>query len=588
MGGEGRKMRLVHELSALAVAIVLGLGLPARAADVIPPSGFEIEDSELFKPTMDPSSFVSVYDSRTVPAGRFSLGLVNSYSFEPLTGRRILNGHEGSVGAVDHLGTMSLLAAVGVAPNVELGIEVPGYVTLFNDVDIGLRHYDGKAADLGDVRLSGKVSLLPESVRDQGFGLAIVPIVGFPTGHRTHFAGTGNWTGGGLVAADATVERFRFGVNFGGFIRDDFGDRGHGDQHEDILRWGVATATEIHPRAHFIAEGYGVTDAGDPFGEEFRTPIEIIGGVRIALGVFDLFVGGGGGVNGGKNAADWRFILGATAPQPELIQPPNFSTSRKTYVVEDYDRNGQVSPGDVIVYTVTIVNTGPSPAHQVMLVDPIPDSTDYVAGDLKLNGQAIPDGDGYKIGPPRVEVPIGELGNQPGSNEATVVFKARIRPDIASLLTIQNVARVSALDTPPVPLAPVDTQVFPAVAEREHVIATPEKLEITDRIHFEFDKAVIRPESYPILDEVASILKEKPAMELMIVGHTDSLGSDDYNLRLSQARASSVRNYLIEKGGISPSRLQSSGRGEFEPIASNDTDEGRALNRRVEFMIVKQ
>jgi len=82
--------------------------------------------------------------------------------------------------------------------------------------------------------------------------------------------------------------------------------------------------------------------------------------------------------------------------------------------------------------------------------------------------------------------------------------------------------------------------------------------------------------------KVVRTLKDYAEMTLMIKGHTDSVGSDEYNLGLSDRRANSVRQYLVNQG-IDPSRLSSKGYGEAEPIAPNNTDEGRAKNRRIEF-----
>jgi outer membrane protein OmpA-like peptidoglycan-associated protein len=115
------------------------------------------------------------------------------------------------------------------------------------------------------------------------------------------------------------------------------------------------------------------------------------------------------------------------------------------------------------------------------------------------------------------------------------------------------------------------------------VVITDKYLKILQKIFFEYNQAVIMPESYPILNEVVGVLKDRPEITLEIQGHTDDKGSDNYNLCLSAARAKSVMVYLMEHG-IDQSRLTSAGYGETCPIASNKTKEGRAENRRVEFM----
>jgi len=106
-------------------------------------------------------------------------------------------------------------------------------------------------------------------------------------------------------------------------------------------------------------------------------------------------------------------------------------------------------------------------------------------------------------------------------------------------------------------------------------------------VYFEFGKATLRTESYPALMEAAQIMKDNPDIQVEIQGHTDSLGSAALNLRLSDKRAYSVMNWLVQYGGIDPKRLTAKGYGKTQPIASNETEEGRQLNRRVDFVILK-
>ncbi|MFW5875794.1 MAG: OmpA family protein [Myxococcota bacterium] len=127
---------------------------------------------------------------------------------------------------------------------------------------------------------------------------------------------------------------------------------------------------------------------------------------------------------------------------------------------------------------------------------------------------------------------------------------------------------------------PEDENGCPRVYEDVEVTTT--HIRIRQKIHFEFNKAKIRPVSYGILDTVAEVLEDYPEVRVEVQGHTDSRGSDKYNQGLSEERAGSVRKYLIDKG-IDPSRMVSRGYGESQPIESNRTAAGRAANRRVEF-----
>jgi outer membrane protein OmpA-like peptidoglycan-associated protein len=101
---------------------------------------------------------------------------------------------------------------------------------------------------------------------------------------------------------------------------------------------------------------------------------------------------------------------------------------------------------------------------------------------------------------------------------------------------------------------------------------------------FDFDSSVLRGESARNLDNLAANLSSFGDSRLLLVGHTDSQGSDDYNLDLSRQRSASVASYL-ESQGVSAARVETAGRGETEPIASNDTDAGRQQNRRVEIAV---
>jgi outer membrane protein OmpA-like peptidoglycan-associated protein len=102
-------------------------------------------------------------------------------------------------------------------------------------------------------------------------------------------------------------------------------------------------------------------------------------------------------------------------------------------------------------------------------------------------------------------------------------------------------------------------------------------------VNFDFDKATLQPQGKPILDEAARILKENPSINVQVQGYTDGIGSVEYNLKLSDRRAATVKNYLVSQG-VSASRLTTKGFGKSNPVATNDTADGRAQNRRVELV----
>ena len=106
-----------------------------------------------------------------------------------------------------------------------------------------------------------------------------------------------------------------------------------------------------------------------------------------------------------------------------------------------------------------------------------------------------------------------------------------------------------------------------------------------DNVHFDLGKATLRPDSFAELEELVSYLKNKDQIKVEIAGHTDNVGQDADNLKLSQQRADVIRNYLLKKG-IHPGRVIAKGYGANEPAADNDTDKGRQLNRRTEVRIL--
>ncbi len=116
------------------------------------------------------------------------------------------------------------------------------------------------------------------------------------------------------------------------------------------------------------------------------------------------------------------------------------------------------------------------------------------------------------------------------------------------------------------------------------VVVTEQKIELKQTVFFDTNKATIKSVSFALLDDVALAMKDNPKISVEIQGHTDSQGNDNFNLKLSQQRAESVRTYLIKRG-VGSDRMVAKGYGENVMIADNRTAEGRAQNRRVEFVI---
>jgi outer membrane protein OmpA-like peptidoglycan-associated protein len=130
--------------------------------------------------------------------------------------------------------------------------------------------------------------------------------------------------------------------------------------------------------------------------------------------------------------------------------------------------------------------------------------------------------------------------------------------------------------------APAPAYVAPVVAPQP---AAPQKL-VLEGVNFDFDKATLRQEDVSDLDKNVEALKAWGDVNIEVAGHTDSMGSDAYNMKLSQRRAEAVRNFLISRG-VAADRLTAKGYGESQPVADNATEEGRFKNRRVELFPLK-
>ena len=124
---------------------------------------------------------------------------------------------------------------------------------------------------------------------------------------------------------------------------------------------------------------------------------------------------------------------------------------------------------------------------------------------------------------------------------------------------------------------------------QKDLLLVPIEVEATvvlNNVFFDFDRATLKPDSYPELNRVAELMEERSGLRIEVAGHTDNIGPDAYNVGLSERRARSVVNYLIGKG-IDTSRFEIKYFGNTQPVADNSSREGRRKNRRVEFKILE-
>jgi OOP family OmpA-OmpF porin len=134
----------------------------------------------------------------------------------------------------------------------------------------------------------------------------------------------------------------------------------------------------------------------------------------------------------------------------------------------------------------------------------------------------------------------------------------------------------------PVPPPP---PVKPAVKPKPKPAPVAAKITLAADVLFDFDKSALKPEGKSKLDDLAVKVRDINLEVVIAIGHTDSIGSDAYNQKLSVRRAESVKAYLVSKG-VEPNRIYTEGKGEKQPVASNKTKDGRQKNRRVEIEVI--
>jgi OmpA-OmpF porin, OOP family len=235
-----------------------------------------------------------------------------------------------------------------------------------------------------------------------------------------------------------------------------------------------------------------------------------------------------------------------------------------------YSRGVSETNTDIFRIKLPIVR---SPEPFVTVKGKIVDKTTGKPLGAKIVYERLPDGKGLGIsqsnpetGDYEIRLPAGELYGLRAESAGSLSENQNL--DLRDIKYDQTIERDFNLD--PIGVARVE--------ENASILL--------NNLFFDLEKATLRPESFPELNRIVTLMNEKPAMQIEISGHTDTSGSEEYNLNLSKQRANSVATYLVEKG-IDKSRLTVEFFGESKPMVSNDTREGRKKNRRVEFKILK-
>lgn len=232
-----------------------------------------------------------------------------------------------------------------------------------------------------------------------------------------------------------------------------------------------------------------------------------------------------------------------------------------------------VSDSNTDIFRVKLpIQRGPEPS--VIVRGRIIDATNGKAMGAKIVYERLPDG--KELGIAQADPATGEYELRlPGGQLYGIRAEAADRISENQNLDLRDVTKDAVIPDKDFTLDPIQVS---TVTENVTLVL--------NNIFFDFDQATLKPESFPELNRIAGLMKEKSTMEIEITGHADATGPEAYNLKLSEKRARAVVNYLA-KQGVGEARLSVAFLGESKPIAPNTTADGRRKNRRVEFKIIK-
>jgi OOP family OmpA-OmpF porin len=513
--------------SPMARWLLFGGVLMSAPASAEPIPAFDLERLKL-----NPSGLGSwvMGTGELLPAGGYRVSLAGHYENKPL----ILYEDGSQLGVmVRHRITTVLSAAVGLWDRVELGAQLPLLLSQRGD---NLTDRDVPTPQSGPAPgtplFTVRLRLLAERHKDP-LDLAVGVNAGPAVGSASALARE-------LNATPSVMLGRRFGP-----VRAAL-DAGILLRPKQILTHDENIQDEL---GHALRFGAGLASAAEGFGGELAAissvplkregySLEVLGGLRLPVGkLLEVHSLAGLGMGTAPGTPRFRVLLGmsfgkaARSDDPEPMAP------------EDQDRDK-----DGILNHVDECPDEPGPASNSGC--PIKDS----------------DGDGVVDGLdkcPEQKGIVQNYGCPPQDTDGDTVSDH-----------LDNCVKIPG---------PPSNQGCPTNM-RQWVIIQRNRIKIDGTIYFDYDKDTIQSKSFPLLDQVAYVLVEHPEIvSISIEGHTDSDGTNAYNLDLSRRRANAVRQYL-HRQGVARERMSIQGFGEERPLESNDTDEGRAVNRRVEFI----
>ncbi|HJN75858.1 MAG TPA: OmpA family protein [Myxococcota bacterium] len=529
-------------------------------------------------------------DQGTLELSHPSLGAANSwyagvglvYADDPLV-IQYEDGREESV--VSRQFSTRLQGGYDINEAVRLDLEVPLYPFIVVQ--------DQQAFAMGDIQLAAMIPIAEFGDTNDGIGFGLRPVIVVPSGRNSGTFTSRESIGGSLAGAvggyiSQIGWRVNLGMDFGpksSLEELDFGtslDAGGGFSYRPIEE--VVTGAELQSK---------VTLSGGTAWNKNPMEAHVYGGYLHDSG-FHAMLGLGTGLIAGIGAPDYRVAL--ALGYRDDGDPPDLDHDG---VLDDVDRCIE-DPEDLDSFQD--LDGCPDPDNDADKIldeaDSCPDDPEDWDGwedtdgcpDNDNDGDGIPDG-----GDDCPDLPgTASVNGCPDSDGDGLADDMDRCPEVPGPLATEGCPDRDRDRVPDFRDECPDEPISPKADPRRsngcptRVIVTHKAIVIVDRVYFRTDKSTIKSVSYDILDEVAAVLVANPDIELVeIAGHTDSDGPQSTNLELSQRRAEAVVAYLV-KEGVSADRLVAKGYGESTPIDSNSSSEGKANNRRVEFVILKQ
>jgi outer membrane protein OmpA-like peptidoglycan-associated protein len=609
-------MRSHHPLTPGSLCILLALALPASALAQDPSDqGFNAQN---FKPATGTKDLVITQSAEVSGDLVVGGGFLLHYAKVPaILAFRDANGDlkqspNGVI--VDNAVTGDVYASLGLLDKLEIGVALP--VGFFQDGNgLGTGATDELAATgLGDVRLNFK--LLLGRVRPLGLSFAFAPRLTFPSGNKDDFRGDGFVTFSPSLIATRTGGRYRVSVEAGMTFREQHIVRNLDVGTQILYRAGMGyqvTPGEIE----IIGELYGASTAATLFQDESpfkgaddeegdESPLEGLLAAKFRL-VEDLHVliGGAAGLIHGYGTPRFRLFGGVSWAPGDTDRDGDGIFDSEDACPDDpedkddfEDSDGCPDPDNDEDGILDVRDRCPNEPEDMdgfqdddgcpeldNDLDRIPDHRDKCPNDKEdpdgfedLDGCPDPDNDkdGILDGADRCPLEPEDIDNFEDGDGC---------PDLDN----DNDKIPDTSDK-----CPNKPETYNGVDDEDgcpdpsRVIVLPGEIKILEKIFFDHNSDTIKEKSFDLLDEVAATFEANPQIKrVRIDGHTDSNGPRNYNLGLSQRRATSVLRYLTSRG-VSPDRLIAQGFGEDRPIDTNETLGGRANNRRVEFIIVEE